>query len=68
VYAQKMGKIGRVVPEICSRTDRQTNRQTDRQTGGGVIIIISVAEKSESRRPFITLSLYSILLFNKGRL
>jgi len=64
VYAQKMGKIGRVVPEICSRTDRQT----DRQTGGGVIIIISVAEKSESRRPFITLSLYSILLFNKGRL
>ena len=42
ICRQTVVKIGPAVPEICSRTDRQTHRQADRNTAfpykGGVTI------------------------------
>ena len=47
---QKFVKIGPVVPEICSRTDRQTHTHTHRQTDAhtdGLITILRTSTGAE---------------------
>jgi len=37
---KKLVKFGRVVVELCERTDRQTDRQTDKQTITDILITV----------------------------
>jgi len=41
ICTQNFVQIGKVVPEICSQTDRQTDKHTDAQTDGLITILRS---------------------------